>query len=252
MKRRRLTFLDLRKQVETLRKNTSFRWVALRTADLSKKCSSCLNKDQYEVGLCKRCFNTGHAFVDKLVSAHSSLSIPGVDFSGPIGQANTKIQYFYIEHNQRPKNTDFILELDINEKTGVPRQPFRIIRAYKINDTNPLKGIDGRTEFWRCFVEERNYDLGKSILAKPHNRPSVTPTTVPALPGISQWELAIFSFENQEQSLPLSSDNTFPIITILGTTEELQLQPDASPPTGKLILTDIDGTDNQIDLEPAS
>ncbi|RMG69772.1 MAG: hypothetical protein D6710_08275 [Nitrospirae bacterium] len=164
--KRKLGFIDLRKEIELLADNVGFSWVALRTIDLNTKCTECSKRvgNQYETPPeeCKTCFGTGHLYVDKLVRGFRDLSQPGFDFLSELGVVNTKTQVYIIEHDKYPKSTDFILELDLDEKTGQPKIPYKIQRVFKIQDAHPLRGGQpeghpGRIEFFRCFVEERNF-----------------------------------------------------------------------------------------------
>jgi hypothetical protein len=163
---KRLTFIDLRKELENIRDTAGFYWVALRTFNLNQQCQECkkytpANYDQAPKW-CSFCMNTGHAFFDKLVMGYRYLSQPGFDYKTEIGTINTKTQVFILEHDKKPKNVDMILELDLNEATGAPRQPFSITRAFSIQDAQTMRGDNGRIEHFRCFVEERNFDLGRT------------------------------------------------------------------------------------------
>lgn len=241
---RRISWIDLRAHLRRLKENLSFGWVALRSADLNKKCSKCLSiKSQYgEVSpTCVSCLGTGHSYVDKLISGHKTLALPGIDFKAEIGGINTTVQYYYLEHSTKPKTTDFILELDTDVTTGVPRQPFRIVRAYKITDSQPLRGDRGRIEYWKCLVKEQNFARGKPIVSKDRERPQVA-TTVPAV-TVSDFYLGI-----DDNFLELSADYSFPITNIDGEHKKLYLQPTQAPPAGELKLTTIDGEKVNIEL----
>ena len=94
---RRITWIDLRKQLEVLQENGHFNWVALRSADLSKKCSKCLTiTSQYSEAspTCVSCLGTGHAYVDKLIRGHKTLLVPGQKFKTEIGKLETRSQYY--------------------------------------------------------------------------------------------------------------------------------------------------------------
>lgn len=159
--------IDFRKDIEVIRKNGGFKWIALRHVDLTKRCTECLKKlgPQYEdpAADCTLCMGIGYLFIDKLIQAFRYLSGPGFDFLTQIGSINTKTIVYILEHDTYPKNTDFILELDINEATGIPRQPFVIRQMFKINDAHDMRGDKARIEFFRCYVEEHNFDRGQNI-----------------------------------------------------------------------------------------
>lgn len=159
--------IDFRKDIEVIKKNGGFRWISLRSVDLTKRCTECLKKlgPQYEdpAADCTLCMGIGYPFIDKLVKAFRYLSAPGFDFLSSIGTVNTKTVVYILEHDAFPKNTDYIIELDLDESTGIPRQPFSIRGMFKINDSHDMRGKDGRIEFFRCYVEEHNFDRGRTI-----------------------------------------------------------------------------------------
>lgn len=165
---KKLGFINLRKELATLRDHVGFRWTALRSADLNTPCIECSKKvpAQYDQvsGTCKSCLGIGYAYMDKLVPAFSYLGQPGFDFLSQIGFINTKTRVYIIEYGYKPKNTDYIMELDLDESTGIPRQPFVVTRTFKIQDSEVMRGGEptshvGAIDFWRCYVEERNLDL---------------------------------------------------------------------------------------------
>jgi len=167
---KKLSFINLRKEIETLRDITGFRWIALRVADLSKRCTECMkqipaNYDQPSP-YCKSCLGIGYSFSDKLVKGFRYLGAPGFDFKMNIGIINTQTQIYILEYNKEPKSTDLIFELLLDESNQNPVQPFQITSVYKIQNSFPLRGDNGRIEFWRCFVEEKNLSRegSKSIL----------------------------------------------------------------------------------------
>ena len=154
---KRIEFIDLEKEIEFLRDRYAFYWAALRTADLTKKCS-CINEKTGPKYSCKSCLGSGHLYTDKLVKVDRARSTPGIDSISKIGNINTSGVSFIIEQRSRPKNTDWILELDLEEKTGTPRQPFKAIRAFKIQSAHPCRGKKGKISFWYCVAEERNFE----------------------------------------------------------------------------------------------
>lgn len=158
------TFIDLRKFLREIRDTVGFRWIALRSVDLSKPCLECIKKapDNYDSpsGVCSRCLDIGFNYVDKLIKGYRFQATPGVDIAANVGPINIPKQNYILEWNTFPKSTDWILELDLDEVTQIPKQPFKITSAFKIEDANSLRGDNGRIEFWKCTVEERNLSLG--------------------------------------------------------------------------------------------
>ena len=164
----KLNFIDLRKYFKELRDNVGFKWIALRSVDLTKPCTECERKmpdnyDQPYAG-CKRCIGIGYLYVDKLIKGYRYQNTPGMDVSENVGLINVQSQIYLLQHDSQPKPVDWILELQLNEKTLIPVQPFKIVSAFKINDSTPLRGDDGRIEFWRCVCEEKNFTIGKGLI----------------------------------------------------------------------------------------
>lgn len=250
----KLSFTDLREQVSLLKKNLGFAWVSLRSVDLSKRCTECTRtiEPQYDTPSpsCTKCMGTGYLFVDKLIKSFRIRYISGTQISTEIGATSTDSNRYFIQHNERPKNTDFIMELDLDESTRLPRQPFRIRRAFKIQDAEPLRGTNGRIEYWSCMTEERSYDLGRDIVSAIHNKTKVSPVILPPI-GVAAAISYGFSLTNiggVTTSLTLGTDSRFDITTVSGISRKLLLTPDVSPPTGKLLITDIRNVDHLANL----
>lgn len=165
---KKLGFIDLRKEVELLSKATGFSWVALRSVDLTKPTTEAQkyvasSYDQSNVNF--KHIVSNYYFIDKLVKGYRYMAQPGIDYQSEIGTINTKTQVYIIAHDKKPKNTDYILELELNEETGQPKQPFKIARVFNIQDSQPMRGgqpktINGGIEFWRCYAEEDNLGYG--------------------------------------------------------------------------------------------
>jgi hypothetical protein len=158
--------LDLRKELRQLRETLGFRWVALRSVDLTKPCTECQKKvpDNYDSGFagCKSCMNIGYSYIDRLVRGYKFLGSQGLRYATNVGMLNDQEMTFILQHDATPKPVDWILELDLDETTLIPRQPFKVIAAYKIDDAHPQRGEDGRIEFWKCKVDKRVLGYGKS------------------------------------------------------------------------------------------
>lgn len=163
----KLDWIDLRKYFKELQNEMGFRWVALRSVDLTIPCAECKRKvaDNYDQPYsgCKTCLGIGYSYVDKLVKGYRYMASPGIDTKSNIGTLNIQSQNYVVQYNAVPKNVDWILELELDEKTMIPRQPFVITSAFKIDDAHPLRGIDGKIEYWKCRVTEKNTHLGKGL-----------------------------------------------------------------------------------------
>ena len=157
----KLSFIDLRKEIKVLKDSVGFHWLALRSVALDEPCTECSksvdgNFDQPNP-TCSTCLGIGYTWIDKIIKGFRYQFAPGFDFKADLGIINTQSRIFVLEHDSMPKNKDYILELDLNEKTGKPKSPFKIMRSFKVQGAFPQRGDKGRIEHWRCFTEERNF-----------------------------------------------------------------------------------------------
>jgi hypothetical protein len=193
---------------------------------------------------------TGHPFVDILAKCYRTIHSPGMDFLTQLGKINTRTHTYYFESRYKPKETDYIIELDFHAATGKLKQPFRATRLYKIQDVKAYIGQKSRIKYFRCTAEERNFDFGRSVVAPEKKRVDAQPTTLAPVPSpeVSDWKWVIADIENADSYIELSDTNTFTVVTLDGQEEVFQLTPNAAPPTGKIILVDINGVEHQLDL----
>jgi hypothetical protein len=171
-------FLDLRKELESLSQtkidlsdlfdNTmnemlenGFRWFGLRQIDYSKPCS-CKSTVTSATPVCTRCFRIGYTFTDYLVKGYMWISSLGFEFRTSVGDIATQRKNLVVKHNRPINKLDRILLLDSDSETGRLKQPFIVTREYSIQDSMSLVGKNGRVEFWRCSLEERNMDDGRA------------------------------------------------------------------------------------------
>jgi len=159
--------IDLREELNLILDNITPHWVALRTAQLDQPCPECIKrvKPQYNTppGSCMKCLNTGHLFVDKIINTYSYQASAGRDYIANLGKISAETVIYIIKHDSRPKQGDYICELDLDESTGIPRQPFRIRRIFSIEDSKEFRGDDGRIEYFKLYCEENNLDRGINI-----------------------------------------------------------------------------------------
>ena len=242
----KLDYIDLRKQIDFIQGRYSFFWGALRSIQLNSKCV-CLDRYELPSNSCTKCMGTGHSYVDKLVRVQRARSQPGVDLRTEIGKVNTTTKTFVFEQDVRPKVGDYTLELNL-DSNGAPVQPFRIRRAYRIQNAWPARGKAGRIDYWYCLAEERNFDLGKPITSRPAQPVVATPisTTTVAV----DYELHIGNILSTTTGLALAANYSFPIGTINNIITELPLIPQENPPAGQLILYQVDGTADTVELFP--
>lgn len=152
-----IKYLNFARELERLaRVGGSFTWVALRTPDLSKKCSCGGKGIKDTLPGCKRCFDTGYLFYDCLVKCYGWPAVLGVEFFTPAGKLATQNKNYIIESDRIITTESYILELDIDKATGKPLQPFKIERAYKVQDYALIKARDDKPAFWKVTAEQRS------------------------------------------------------------------------------------------------
>tara|TARA_R110002074_G_scaffold402324_1_gene607030 strand:+ start:69398 stop:69958 length:561 start_codon:yes stop_codon:yes gene_type:complete len=163
---------DLREVIESLagrsnklfpngKEAIGFQWLGLRQPDFSKKCGCTPIEGTSENHTCTRCLNTGYLFTDYLVKGYFWMGVLGSEFGASPGILSTQQKNLVIEHDRPVSKFDFVLELDKDPETGVPRQPFSIMRYNRVQDSIGLKGDSAKTEFWKCVLEERNVEDGR-------------------------------------------------------------------------------------------
>lgn len=151
---------DLRKEIRYLSNRTGFSWVGLRQADYSKRSADIIDQDSGTTNSSvqggNRTTSTGYTFTDFLVKIFTWEATLGVKFDSGMGWLSTQTKNIVLEHNRPVNKFDLLLELDTDSNTGEPRQPFRIMRVFEIQDVHPLIGDGSRVEFYKCSIEERN------------------------------------------------------------------------------------------------
>jgi hypothetical protein len=139
-----------------------FQWFGLRQTDFTEKCGCTPIEGTSENHTCSRCMNTGYIFTDHLVKGFSWMGLLGVEYSANPGLLSTQQKNVVLEYARPINKFDYILELDYDPKTNKVRQPFRIAKYNRIQDSTPIKGDHARIEFWKCSVEERNIKDGRA------------------------------------------------------------------------------------------
>ena len=153
--------LSIKKELDELSKTSGFRWVALRSQSRTKKCTKCSSEPMVN---CMSCLGTGFLFIDKLVKGYSYMAVHGREFKSEIGRVSTNTPVYILKDTSKPKEGDFVAELDLNEETGVPRQPFRIRSLFLVQDSKEYRGETGEIEFFRLYTKEQNFDRGMDII----------------------------------------------------------------------------------------
>ncbi|MCB1712294.1 MAG: hypothetical protein KDH96_07415 [Candidatus Riesia sp.] len=136
-------------------------WFGLRQADYTKRCGCTPEEGTSEGSNCSRCFSTGYLFTDYLVKGYMWMGVLGTEFNSIPGVISTQQKNLVIQHDRIVNKFDFVLELDHDPATSKPRQPFQIVKIYRVQDSLPIRGDDSRVEFWKCSIEERNIEDGR-------------------------------------------------------------------------------------------
>lgn len=159
--------IDLKDELKFILEELQPHFVALRSAQLDQKCPECAKRsgEQYVAvsATCMACLNTGHLFIDKLLSVYSYKASSGYERLAEIGVITADAMIYIVQGGHHPKEGDKICELDLDEDTGEPKQPFRIRRIFNIQNAKELRGEDGRIEYFKLYCEEYNLDRGQNI-----------------------------------------------------------------------------------------
>jgi hypothetical protein len=164
---------DLREVIDSLsgrsnklfpngKKPIGFQWFGLRQQDFSKRCGCNPIEGTSQNHTCTRCMSTGFIFTDYLVKGYFWMGVLGTEYGASPGILATQQKNIVVEHNRPINKFDFVLELDKDPNTGKPRQPFTIMKYYRVQDSLALKGDNAKTEFWKCSIEERNIESGQA------------------------------------------------------------------------------------------
>lgn len=142
-------------------KGIGFQWFGLRQADYTKPCGCGGSLGSTEPTTCSRCLSTGYLFSDYLVKGYGWMGLLGFEYNSKPGLMSTQQRNLVLQFDKTINKFDFVLELDQDPDTGKIRQPLRITRQFKVQDSVPIRGDNAKLEFWKCTVEERNVDSGR-------------------------------------------------------------------------------------------
>lgn len=157
-----IKYLNFNKELERLAAvGGSFSWFALRFPDLSKKCSCAGKGIMDSPPSCRRCFDTGYLFQDQLIKCYTWTAVLGVEYATPAGPIATQVRNFLVESDRNLSRLAYLLELEIDKGTGMPIQPFRISKTFKIQDFWLVKARDNKPAFWKVSAEERGFSNNK-------------------------------------------------------------------------------------------
>lgn len=128
-------------------------WGVHRSALLNKKCP-CLSRDNGKTNsACRRCLGTGHMFVDYIVKLDKRTFSPEFVRDAGVGEARVGDFRYYLERIVPVKQDDLILEVELDESTLLPVQPFRIREAYRVKAVEDMRDRGGRLEFVQLVVD---------------------------------------------------------------------------------------------------
>lgn len=102
---------------------------------------------------CSKCFGTGNKVsIEKARTRRQISSVPetliGVNKLQEAGKLAPKAYVYYLEHDVKPKENDYILEV-IWDANGVPRY---IKEKHLISAVDPKYGYKGRVEFYQVYA----------------------------------------------------------------------------------------------------
>lgn len=160
--------LSIRGTIDDLRKAMSgFHWVVLRSAHLDGFCE-CIKEveRQYSKATsnCRRCLGSGRLFTDFLIKGIQYIPTPQFrsdeSQKGPGVLHNEGFRYLISVKDRIPKETDFLIEIDLDKDTGNPVTPISVVTVYDITNVRVLWGDKGREEFYSVTTKARQIAPG--------------------------------------------------------------------------------------------
>lgn len=149
--------IDLRQEIATILENRGH-YVYLRRAT-DRRCS-CFQNGEAQID-CPYCTGTGWYYEDTLYKARKMpLTDPVVaallEQRSPIGLIGSAQFVFWFGHevDPAPSRRDSILEVRLNETTGLPIRAVDIEARWEIGQIQGYRDQGGRIEFWACWVRE--------------------------------------------------------------------------------------------------
>ena len=154
--------IDIREEIGEVLQNRGHN-VFVRRAD-DRRCG-CWNEVTRESQIdCPHCTGTGWLYSDFLYKARKmSLTDPVVGAllqrRRAIGLTGVPQFIFWLEKDAKPSIRDQILEVTLDEDTGLPIRAYNIETIWNIGLIQDFRDKNGRIEFWGCWV--RKGALGK-------------------------------------------------------------------------------------------
>ena len=134
--------INLRRQFEIILRDYGEEVEYIRLTNLP--CPECKGKDP-DLNNCKTCIGTGKKVKSEKVLTRSEAqsvpqSWPRMVEKEPIGDWQQPIYLFYFKHDFNPSLKDLVIKEN---------------RIYEIEFTDPLKGREGRIEYWRAGAQNK-------------------------------------------------------------------------------------------------
>jgi hypothetical protein len=113
---------------------------------------------------CKFCTGTGWLYSDHLYKARKMPITDAVvaallQSRIAIGLSGVPQFLWWLPYDAKPTLRDVILEVTLDEGTGLPKKPYKIESIWNIGQVQDYRDQGGRIEFWGCWV--RKGGLGK-------------------------------------------------------------------------------------------
>jgi len=119
-------------------------------------CFSDLTREGDKDTGCPYCNGEGYLYDEEWAHAYDVLATSGQKAKDPrffleAGVLTKPYKTYYFKYNFNPVRNDVILEVNL-DSDGVPVNPVQIVETHDIVLTDPVRGKNGRIEYWRCFV----------------------------------------------------------------------------------------------------
>jgi hypothetical protein len=150
-------FIDLRQEVHDLFYGSdlapgfSFD-VIIRRVDKTQRCSCWDYLKQEADRTCGECSGSGWLTYDIIRKSLKKKYI-GKEETQEYGQIEFDSTLFFFEHNVALSEEDSIIEVETDD-CGVIASPVRILKRHSIKDVEPLKGNNGRVEFYKIYCNK--------------------------------------------------------------------------------------------------
>jgi hypothetical protein len=158
--------IDLRQEMIDLIEKRGH-WFVLRQSFPGRKCQ-CVNPVTGDSSKdCNTCFGSGRAFIDRFVKGRKT-SRTGYKQGGapeartPIGLASSPDAVFYVQYDQKPSQTDYVLEIALDPNDQEPVRSYKILSVFDIEEAVEFRDQGGRIEFCSLFANRMPWHQFKS------------------------------------------------------------------------------------------